>query len=386
MVRSWVKSSSNQPLGKSLPKRARFRIVPVDPAIEMEGRAAVHVAVFVFAALEGTGAAEGGGERPEKPIVDELIFLVVIDPGDAQIGPERPQPFLGAAVQHHVVVTVRVVADVHHREGHPVGVDAGKGFFAHETEGRLIEILQPPAARVVAPGVKRDRAGGGAPVGAGAGRLAFGADPPADEGVVFPDVGVERPPEKSIEKRRNCFPGHETTSRPRGGDENPFASSFAGGGLFLTASRTAEAYPSAAAAGSLPGRWAAVRSGRARRRGPGGRSSALLASSGVHPRRRPGRPRAWRDQRQKGKRSRWRQILPSRNSKLASITLCTFRPVVLKVYHASQWALPVVSSARMSPKVILRSLPREISIAHMSPISLPSRPTKAGSSKRASGW
>src|SRR5262249_31785235 len=50
---------------------------------------------------------------------------------------------------------------------------------------------------------------------------------------------------------------------------------------------------------------------------------------GVHPRSQPNGPKAWRDQRQKEKRSTWRTILPFRNSNEASITLCTRRPVAL---------------------------------------------------------
>ena len=44
----------------------------------------------------------------------------------------------------------------------------------------------------------------------------------------------------------------------------------------------------------------------------------------------------WRDHLQKLNPSSWRQIKPFRNCILASITLCTFRPVLENVYQASQ--------------------------------------------------
>ena len=57
----------------------------------------------------------------------------------------------------------------------------------------------------------------------------------------------------------------------------------------------------------------------------------LRLSDGDQPSSTPGRPRAWRDQRQKLKRSRWVAISPSGvKVKVPSMMLCTVRPVALK--------------------------------------------------------
>ncbi len=87
-------------------------------------------------------------------------------------------------------------------------------------------------------------------------------------------------------------------------------------------------------------------------------------------------------------RSKWSEcsaILPSRNTKVASMRLCTCRPVWEKVYQASQWARPEVSSASMPLASMRRSLARSVSMRHMAKTSSPFRRVNTASENATSG-
>src|SRR5450830_654211 len=100
---------------------------------------------------------------------------------------------------------------------------------------------------------------------------------------------------------------------------------------------------------------------------------------GDQPSNSPLMPRAWRDQRHRSKWSWCSQILPSRNTKRAPMSLTTVLPVALNRYVATQWALPVLSSLRTWSKVRENSLARVVSMRHISPASRPRSSPNAGS-------